>query len=442
MMVPRWLCNLAAGVVLMLLLTLPWWAARAVPVVPDEIPEAMPAAPIGDDVEIFLLFGTATDNPANPGMADTVMLVAVHHDTQSAAMLAIPRDLWVYAPDAGMMKLTGAHFYGETHPDIEGGGAGLLRRTLEYNLGIQIDHYAQVNFSGFLSLIDRLGGVTLAVDCVIRDWKLKERHLDKRIEENYALFTLPIGLHTLDADTALWYVRSRRTSSDLDRGRRQQDVLRAIWRQIKTDGLLNRLPDVWDTVTQHVRTDLTLANMAGYVPLALQIDADRIRPMRFVVGTEITQGLSPAPEHASILVPQRDAVAALVREFVTPPNANRIARAGLRVQIVNASGHSGLAYVAADRLSQEGFVTEIIEEPASPREFNAIYDYTGHTKGSVIDDLKRVLRVTDAGVVVQPDAARAADFKIYLGQRYAYWACTRNVIQPPADSAEGEQPEG
>lgn len=431
-MIGRFLSILAALVIFALLLTLPRWVAQGQPVVDETIPEAMPALATPDDLEIFMLFGTATDNPSNPGMADMVMLAALHRESGSVTLLAVPRDLWVYAPDAGMMKLTAVHYHGATHESIAGGGVGLLMRTLEYNLGVRIDHYAHVDFDGFLRLIDSLGGVTLAVDCVIQDWKLKSRELDKRLEENYELFTLPIGLHTIDADTALWYVRSRRTSSDLDRGRRQQDILRAMWRRIQADGLLNRLPQVWDAIAANVDTDLTLPLLSRYVPIALTIDADSVRAMRFKVGREITQGLSPAPQHASILVPQREAIAALMQEFVAPPNRNRITRAALRVQVVNASGFKTLAYVAADRLSQEGFRVEIVEEASAPREFNTIYDYSGQNKGSVIEDLRRVLRVTEDGVMSQPDATRTTDFKIYLGWRYAYWACTRDVIQPPA----------
>lgn len=411
----------------------------AVQAADTDIPQPMPLVTTGDETLTFMLFGTATDNPNNPGLADMVMLVTIDRAAGSAAMLSVPRDLWVYAPALDrMMKLTAVYFEGEMHR-LEGGGVGLLKETLRYNLGIEVDYYAHVNFTGFLNIIDTLGGVDVAVDCIIRDWKLKERHLDKRVAEHYAIFTIPIGLHRMDADTALWYVRSRRTSTDLDRGRRQQDVLRAMWRRIRAGDQLTRLPTLWDQVTRVVDTDLTLPDVAGLVPFALGLEPERIAPFRFRMGTHIRNALSPAPERAAILAPDREAVIDLMQQFVTPPTANQVSQAALRVAIVNASGFESLVYVAADRLAQEGFVPVLVNEPTRYRNYTAIYDYTGQTKGSPVPALQRVLRVTDEGVIVQPDPDRAYDYKIFLGNSYAYWSCTRDVIQPTPEQLAADE---
>jgi LCP family protein required for cell wall assembly len=403
---------------------------NAQPVVDSTIPEAMEILPRPDpDTVVFLVFGTATDNPSNPGLSDMLMLVAVNQRTASVSLLSIPRDLYVYIPGFDMHKINTAYYYGETQ-GVEGGGVGLLRETIRYNLGIEVDYYARVNFSGFLSVIDTLGGIDIAVDCTIRDWKLKSRELNKLIEENYEIYMLPTGMHHIDADVALWYVRSRKTSSDLDRGRRQQDVLRAIWRAIRQQDWLTKLPTIWDQVTQSVETDLPFDVALGFAPMAAQIDADSLVNYRFRNGTHIKAMLSPKPEYASILVPQRDAMQNLLQDFLTPPTPNQIARSTLRVQLVNASGVEDLEYVAADRLAQEGFLPAIIEENTHFRNYTSIYDYTGASKGSPLPDLKRVLRVTDDGITIEPHANRETDYKIYIGHQYLYWACTRDVIQP------------
>lgn len=425
-----------ALLLLALLLLAPPFIVSAQRVVEDTVPPPLPLIDPGEDVTIVLIFGTATSNLGSPGMADMVMLAALNRASGTVSLLAVPRDLWVYAPGAGMMKLTTTYFHGSTHREIEGGGVGLLRDTIRYNLGLEVDHYAHVNFDSFIRLIDLLGGITLSVDCIIRDWKLISPELDIHRAENYELFTLPIGTHTLDSHTALWYVRSRRTSSDLDRGRRQQDVLRAMWRKARADQRLTDLPALWEAARPHIQTDLTLDDLIGWLPFALQIDADRIEAHRFRMGTHIRNALSPAPAHSAILATDPEAVEALVRDFVAPPTPNQISRANLRVEIVNASGVRGLARVAADRLTQEGFVPQIVEERTHYRNFTAIYDYTGQDKDSPIPDLQRVLRVTAEGVIRQPDPARTADIRIYLGNRYAAWSCTRDVIQPPFEEVE------
>ncbi len=412
------------------LISLPMQSLQAQPVVDDAIPDAMPLLERPDpDTTVFLVFGTATDNPSNPGLSDMLMLAAVNSRTATVSLLAVPRDLYVHVPGFGMRKINTAYYFGETEK-VKGGGVGLLKETIRYNLGLEVDYYARVNFSGFLTIIDTLGGIDLAVDCTIRDWKLKSRELNKLVEENYEIFVLPTGMHHVDADTALWYVRSRKTSSDLDRGRRQQDVLRAMWRAIRQQDLLTSLPEIWDQATQSVETDLTFDAVLGFVPMAAQIEANSLINYRMQSGTHIKSMLSPSPEYASILVPQREAVTELLLDFLTPPAANQIARSALTVQIVNASGVDGLEDVAADRLAQEGFVPTIVQENTHFRNYTSIYDYTGVSKGNPLPDLQRVLRVTGEGVTVDPDVNRKTDYRIYLGHQYLYWACTRNVIQP------------
>ncbi|MBC8171636.1 MAG: LCP family protein [Anaerolineae bacterium] len=416
---------------LLTLFILSFGTATAQPTVDGSIAEPMPMLelPAGQDIKIFLLFGTATDNPDNPGLTDMLMLVAVNRTANTVSLLSIPRDLYVYIPGHDMRKINTAYYYGETE-NLEGGGVGQLKQAIEYNLGVKVDYYAHVNFTGFLNIIDTLGGIDIAVDCTIRDWKLKERDLNKLVEENYEMFVLPTGLQHIDADTALWYVRSRKTSSELDRGRRQQDVLRAVWRAIRQEDLLATLPTLWEQATTYIDTDLTLPDVLGYAPFAANINAESLTTYRFKLGTHINNAFSPAPEQAWILVPDRDEVQALLKQVVTPPTPNQIRRTNLTVQIINASGVDNLEWVAADRLTQEGFTPVIIQEETRYRNNTSIYDFTGTAKGSPVPDLQRVLRVTDEGVVNQPDANRTADYKIYLGMNYLFWSCTRDVVQP------------
>ncbi|HEX2622268.1 MAG TPA: LCP family protein [Phototrophicaceae bacterium] len=403
----------------------------AQPTVDGSIADPMPAVelPADNDITMFLLFGTATDNPNNPGLTDMLMLVAVNRTTNSISLLSIPRDLYVYIPGHDMKKINTAYYFGETE-GYEGGGIALLKEVIHYNLGVDIDYYAHVNFTGFLNIIDTLGGIDIAVDCTIRDWKLKERDLNKLEADNYEMFMLPTGLHHIDADVALWYVRSRKTSLEMDRGRRQQDVLRAVWRAIRQEDLLSDLPTLWNQATSYIDTNLTLTDVLGFMPLASAIDVDHVNAYRFKLGKEVSNAFSPAPEQAWILVPDRDAVHALLQQFVTPPTPNQIQRTGLRIEIVNASGFDNLEWVAADRLRQEGFSPVIVQEATRYRNYTSIYDYTGVTKGSPIPDLEKVLRVTDDGIVSEPDANRTADYRIYLGSSYLFWSCTRDVIQP------------
>lgn len=405
-------------------------------------PTPPPPAPLidtaDDDVTTVLLMGSATEyGDSNPGLTDTLMLVSIHRKAGSIAVLSLPRDLWVYVPARDeMAKINQVYYYGEAVDDT--GGVASLKQVITHNFGLTIDYYARVDFRDFSTLIDQLGGIELAVDCIIRDWKLIEPDLDKQDPDNWEMYTLRNGLRHLDGELALWYVRSRRTSSDLDRNRRQQDVLRAIWRQIKANGLMSDFPALWDEVTRIVETDATLDDVLGLLPMASTLDLAGVQYYRLEQNKHMISGYSPG-EGRFIFELQPDALYPLLRQFITPPTKSRIHTDLPLVGIVNVTGNRGMGHVAAQRLEVEGFRTVLIDEPSSPREYNKIIDYTGATKGNPVGVLQRIFRVTGDGIEETADPQRTLDYKLYLGWRYNYWSCTYPVQQPDLDAEEREQ---
>ena len=397
----------------------------------EAIPEAMPLVDEGGyDIVNFLLIGSATyDSPNNPGLTDTLILLSVNRTVGTVSLLSIPRDLYVYIPGWRMNKINTAYFHAENSGD-RGSGIALLDETIRYNLGFETDYFARVDFNGFMQIIDALGGVDISVDCAIQDWRLIEPGLDPRIAENWQMFTLPMGVHRMNGDLALWYVRSRRSSNELDRGRRQQDVIRALWRHIRSQGLLDQLPNIWGQVTNIVDTNISLANIAGMIPLALTIDASRMQSYRFREGIEIVAGESE--EGSFIFYPQHDAIMELARQFVQPPTERQLVREQAVIEIVNASNMGDLSQVAADRIAAEGFVPRIADRAFPAQETTLIYDYTGQTKGSSIEVLQSALRLSSENIIFDPDPNRTVDFRIVIGRSYSRNSCTYNV-RPPTE---------
>ena len=206
-----------------------------------------------------------------PPRTDTMILLTIDPLTKTGGMLNIPRDLWVYIPNHTMDRINTAYAWGASN-GYPGGGFGLLQDLFRYNLGIELDHYARVNFTGFQEIIERLGGLVISVDCALTDWRLKDPALDPGLEESWEEYTLGIGHYRLDPYMALWYVRSRKTTTEIDRGRRQMDVLRAMWQQMQSMGLLAQIEQLWPLVTGWVDTDLSLTDMLALVPLATTLD--------------------------------------------------------------------------------------------------------------------------------------------------------------------------
>ncbi len=374
-------------------------------------------------IENILLLGSDTENPRNSGRTDVIVIVSLNLTEGTVALLSVPRDLYVYIPNHGMQRINTAFAFGEQTE--AGTGPRLLSETILYNLGIRIDHYARVDFNGFRQLIDDLGGIEVTVDCAIQDWRLRESGLDPQEAENWELFTLPVGVHLLDGDLALWYARSRRTSSDFDRGRRHQVILRSMLRRIRELGLLGQIRDVWPQVGELVRTDLNLDDLLRLTAAAGYLRMEQIASYTFRRDVEARSWR--APDGASVQVPISDSVAALVNRFLTPPTRLQVGREHPRVEIVNASGVRDLARVAADRLEWEGFSVDIQPSISFQRE-TTIIDFTAQAKGSSLALLQDILRVDTENISISPDPARIVDFRVILGS--AYRSCTYEVMPP------------
>ncbi len=385
------------------------------PVVP--IPLRAPFVDTDPDVVNFLLLGSDTSG-GGVGHTDVIILVSVNKREETVAMWHLPRDLFVYIPNHTMDRINLAYALGESS-GYPGGGFGLMKETIRYNLGIEIDHYARVDFDDFMRIVEELGGLEVSVDCAIADWRLKSPDLDPTVEDNWEYYTLPIGRQRLTPYMALWYVRSRKTTNDLDRGRRQMDALRAMWYQAREQGLFAQVTQLWPDAVQVVETDMTLTDVLSLVPLAVSLDMNNIARYSGTLGEHYTPFVTP-DDKREVMLPERDKLLPLVEDFLTPPTVNRLGRQSVTVDVIDASAYGiGFDRVAADRLAWEGFAARVV--PATidrPLDLSVIYDFTGQTKGSALADLQRVLRVSDSQVIVQPDPNRTVDFRVEIGGAY------------------------
>ena len=146
-----------------------------------------------------------------PARTDTMILVTLDPVAKTAAILSIPRDLWVNVPGYGQNKINTAYFLGEANR-LPGGGPALAARTVEEFLGIDVHYWAQVDFQAFVQFIDYIGGVKMDFP---EDIRVERIGGDKE--------KIRAGTRTLDGSLALAYARIRTVGDgDFDRARRQQ----------------------------------------------------------------------------------------------------------------------------------------------------------------------------------------------------------------------------
>lgn len=383
-------------------------------------PVAPTPVPSGDDIVSILLLGSDTITPVEQtaSRTDVMIVLVVDRTAQSVSMMHIPRDMYVYVPNYSMMKLNTVVNFGNVHigPDS---GIKLLRETLLYNYGIKFDHYARVNFVGFEQIVTQLGGLDISVDCALQGNRLKDPKSDYTKEENYELYTMPIGRQHLNGYMALWFVRSRGSSSDLDRGRRQIDVLRAMWRQAKDAGLFAQITKLWPEVQKWIDTDMSLSDVIGLAPAALNINPASIQRIDLVQGVHFKVWFTSDDGEFTYL-PNPDAWKTAVQNLFLPPPKNRLSGENPTVDVGAAIQFKGLDQVAADRLNWEGFDARVIKpDGIVRRDVTVVYDYTGGAKPSSLQTLVKALRIDKSNIIDQPDPNSGVDFRVEMGASYA-----------------------
>ena len=182
---------------------------------------------VGKDGRVNLLL-LGIDRRGGTGWAyrtDTIMVVTLDPDSRAAGILSIPRDLQLAIPGHGQDRINTANVYGSIQGNPDGGPA-LLASTIETSFGVPLDGYLMVDFRAFEEIVDTLGGIDVVVPKLLHD----TRYPDPRPGDPYAYKTIHFepGLQHMDGSRALEYARSRMSTSDFDRAKRQQLVLLAI----------------------------------------------------------------------------------------------------------------------------------------------------------------------------------------------------------------------
>ena len=176
------------------------------------------------------------------GRSDTLFVVMFDQKSKKISLLSVPRDTRVRIPGYGWDKINHAYAYG---------GRELTQKTVEELLGIRIDNYVMVDFSGFKGLVDAIGGIDINVEkdmYYFDDWDGFKIDLKK-------------GMQHMDGATAIQYVRYRDEEGDIGRIRRQQHFIMAVYDKITSADMLLHVPGLTKQLTTMVKTNLPISDM-------------------------------------------------------------------------------------------------------------------------------------------------------------------------------------
>jgi LCP family protein required for cell wall assembly len=261
----------------------------------------------------ILLLGS-DEGPRQAGdRTDTMIVAALQRETGRAVLFGVPRNL-VGVPVRARFRfpelLNALYQFGNRHPDLFPGGrdpgATALKQTISRLLGLRIEYYAMVNLSGFVQMVDALGGVRIRV---------KERLVDEVTrpawgETKPKIDVYPGRTYRFTGRTALAYVRSRKASNDYRRMARQRCFLSALADQLDVASVLRHFGSLAEAVESSVRTDIPLNRAPDLARLAAGVD--RKQTLTETFGPPYFAGRRgdrfPYPNVAKIQTAVRDAI--------------------------------------------------------------------------------------------------------------------------------------
>ncbi len=341
------------------------------PVIPTRSPGAtLPVATMppwdGSERLNILLIGSDQRPNESTYNTDTLIVVSIDPTTREVALFQIPRDTVNLPVPAGPARSA----WGSTYPrkinswftqnrnrgDLWPGtdrtrGYNALKGILGELYDLDIRWFVEVDFTGFREVVDTLGGVRVNVQIPVSDDRFPGD--DGRLHRVY----IPSGPQQMTGAEALEYARSRHSSSDFDRGRRQQRLLLSLKEQANVASILGNLDTLLDTLGRSVKTDIPFDQMPKLLALADGVDVRNVRSYVFAPSFFATEPKNDARGY--VIIPNVTRIrTAVANAFANDPELDarreRLGEEAAQVWVLNQSGRTGAATSLANYLAYNG----------------------------------------------------------------------------------------
>lgn len=364
----------------------------------------------GDGRVNFVLTGIGGSNHPGGTLTDSIMVLSLDPTNKSMAMLSIPRDLYVKTTDKSGGKIN--EVYSKAEKNGKGKGGEAIKKAVGEILDLPIHYYINVDFEGFVKIIDTLGGITVDVEKALYDSSYPDKNMI-----GYDPLKIKAGSQKMDGALALKYARSRETTSDFDRSRRQQQVLQAVQEKAFSIGFLANPKKTINTVSilgNHLKTDLSAKEIERL--LSLLKDLDRSKTVSKVLtngpGGELYSDRSSGtfylyPNGNSYTLIQR-----IAHEIFSDPD---LKRENARIEVLNGSKTAGVALTLADTLKSYGY-NIVSTEKTDFTAKTVIYDYSNGSKKDTLNFLKS--RLNSEVVTKTKNSTSINDIVVIVGDDY------------------------
>jgi LCP family protein required for cell wall assembly len=302
----------------------------------------------------LLFLGIAGNADHGGDLTDSIMIVSIHNADKTISMLNLPRDLFVKS-DVGSRKINEVYAVSKFKHKNKKRGLDSIKKAISDFTGLQIHYATVVKFEIFSKVIDEIGGINIYIPNSIKDPFYPD---DKY---GYKTFTIRSGLQKLDGETALKYIRTRKTTSDYARSQRQQDIFVAIQKRLSSLNILKDpllLSRFYNLFNRNVVTDLGITEILSIANIVKDLDSNMISSS-IIHDNPVSKGgflYTPAKEDYSgqfILLPNSKTE---LQQFINFSLKDLSAwREQKQISVLNGTKTGGLAGLVATKLKRLGF---------------------------------------------------------------------------------------
>lgn len=390
----------------------------------------------------ILLIAIGGEGHSGQNLADTIMVASVRPQSNEVALLSIPRDLYVQVPGENYYsKINSVHAYGEA--ERKDHGPEVLREKVSEITGLPIHYYARVDFNGFKSIVDAVGGVNITIENSFYDFWHK--------------INFSAGTEKMDGERALAYVRARYVEGpeggDFKRNQRQQQILLALREKVfsvNTAFDFQAVNGILNSLSNNIRTDMQIWEMKRFFELARLVNPDQFHSVVLTTGHNgvlvgDTEILGDTP--ASILrtrtgdYSEIQSIAANIFSSPTEPVSTSTAEVtkdnnpetqptssptsspasesavttDATIEIRNGTTTTGLAKQTSDSLKAEGYTVSTIGNAANQNQAQTTVYVLSSTKADTGQKLAELLQAPAKTDPPSDEADSEADILIILG---------------------------
>lgn len=365
----------------------------------------------------ILLLGVGGEGHSGGTLTDTIMVLSLKPETHEAAMLSIPRDLYVEVEGTEIKgKINSVQEQGNKTP--EKNGNELLRKVVEDISGFHIHYFVQLDFEGFTKAVDSVGGIDIYLENDINDPAYPN------FSKGYDPFYITKGWHHLDGATALKVARSRHsTMGDFDRIKRQQEIIKAFRQKVyekyeKADVVA--FGNMFVSLSKNLQTDFQPKELPRLYYVVKEIKNNNFSVQtvdtknylkRINIGLGYTLGL-PDESYAET----KQLSETIFNLEISEIEKENLAEEKALIEIQNATSSPDLANRISQDLEKLGLRVVKSSNIQNPDLSGVQISYFSETnKKKTLDFL---VKAFDAKINLEKDKPNEADFVIVLGKGF------------------------